>query len=74
MTEKILKILDNVRYWETCPDDYKDTIEQFLANNSQSIQLMQTAVVKSVCYHNFKRCTHPAVRNFDKCTKCGKIR
>jgi len=45
MTEKILKILDNVRYWETCSDDYKDTIEQFLANNSQPIKLMQTAVV-----------------------------
>jgi hypothetical protein len=44
MTEKILKILDNVRYWETCPDDYKAAIEQFLANNSQSIQLIRTAV------------------------------
>ena len=45
MTEKILKILDNVRYWETCPDDYKDTIEQFLASKSQSIQLMRTDAV-----------------------------
>ena len=30
MKEEILNILDNVRYWETCPDNYKKVIEQFL--------------------------------------------
>ena len=30
MTDRILKILDNVRYWDTCPDDYKKDIETFL--------------------------------------------
>jgi hypothetical protein len=44
MTEKILKILDNIRYWETCPADYRDTIGQFLAEYANSIQLMRTAV------------------------------
>ncbi|WP_396180307.1 hypothetical protein [Flavobacterium sp.] len=30
MKEEILNILNNVRYWETCPDNYKKVIEQFL--------------------------------------------
>jgi hypothetical protein len=30
MTKRILQILDNVRYWDTCPDDYKKEIEEFL--------------------------------------------
>lgn len=30
MTKRILEILDNVRYWDTCPDDYKKDIEDFL--------------------------------------------
>lgn len=29
-SEEIINILDNVRYWETCPDDYKVIIESFL--------------------------------------------
>ena len=29
-SEEIINILDNVRYWETCPDDYKVVIESFL--------------------------------------------
>lgn len=35
MTDRILKILDNVRYWETCPDDYKKDIEIFLKAQNQ---------------------------------------
>ena len=30
MLERILEILYNVRYWETCPEDYKRDIEAFL--------------------------------------------
>ena len=29
---------------------------------------------KEVCEHNFQPCKHPAIFDFDKCTKCGKIR
>jgi hypothetical protein len=29
-SEKIIDILDNVRYWETCPDEYKVIIENFI--------------------------------------------
>ena len=29
-SEDIINILDNVRYWETCPDEYKNSIESFL--------------------------------------------
>lgn len=44
MNKDILKILDNVRYWETCPDDYKKTIEQFLSDTNQDLQLQQGGV------------------------------
>jgi len=29
-SEEIFNILDNVRYWETCPDEYKIIIEKFI--------------------------------------------
>jgi len=29
-SEEIINILDNVRYWETCPDKYKVIIEKFI--------------------------------------------
>jgi hypothetical protein len=32
-SEKIIDILDNVRYWETCPDEYKVIIEKFIEQN-----------------------------------------
>jgi len=31
--KEIVDILDNVRYWETCPDNYKVIIEKSLLNN-----------------------------------------
>ena len=37
-SEEIIDILDNVRYWETCPDEYKVIIENFIEqfkNNEQ---------------------------------------
>ena len=39
MTDRILKILDNVRYWETCPEDYKNDIETFLEAQSQALRI-----------------------------------
>lgn len=30
MNKRIIEILDNVRYWDTCPDDYKKDIESYL--------------------------------------------
>lgn len=30
MTKEILEILENVMYWETCPDDYKEKIKAYL--------------------------------------------
>ena len=29
-SDEIIDILDNVRYWDTCPNDYISIIEQFL--------------------------------------------
>ena len=39
MTDRILKILDNVRYWDTCPDDYKKDIEAFLEAQNQALRI-----------------------------------
>jgi len=38
MEKRILEILDNVRYWETCPDDYKKDIETFLDEQKQALR------------------------------------
>lgn len=46
MTQRILEILDNVRYWETCPNNYKQDIETFL--NSQNEQLPLLGVRRSL--------------------------
>jgi hypothetical protein len=32
-SEEIVDILDNVRYWETCPNSYKVIIERFIEQN-----------------------------------------
>ena len=37
MTDRILQILDNVRYWDTCPNDYKKDIEAFLDTHKQAL-------------------------------------
>jgi hypothetical protein len=39
MTDKILQILDNVRYWETYPDDYKKYIQTFLETQNQVLHI-----------------------------------
>ena len=47
MEKEILEILDNVRYWETCPDNYKETIERYLTEQNKALQLQQTGVMRS---------------------------
>ena len=37
----MLEILDNVRFWDTCPDDYKKDIKVFLDKE-----------VKALCIHD----------------------
>lgn len=39
MTNRILRILDNVRYWDTCPEDYKKDIETFLEGQKQALRI-----------------------------------
>ena len=36
-TDEIIKILDNVRYWDTCPDDYKTIINNYFNDNFNKI-------------------------------------
>ena len=30
---EIIEILENIMYWDTCPDDYKEKIKKYLKNN-----------------------------------------
>jgi hypothetical protein len=39
MTKRILEILDNVRYWDTCPDEYKKDIETFLEAQNKALRI-----------------------------------
>jgi hypothetical protein len=71
MTDRILKILDNVRYWETCPEDYKKDIETFLEAQSQALRI-HDVVGRSEqlkCVHEPDRLT----RKYAKCVKCNML-
>jgi hypothetical protein len=35
--EKIIKILEDLIYWETCPDSYKETITEFLEKRNKPV-------------------------------------
>ena len=36
MDKEIREILDNVTYWETCPDDYKEKIKNYLSSENEN--------------------------------------
>ena len=62
MKEKIFDIIAAARTWEKT------------VNEATNEVLALYNVSGSVCEHDFKPCDHPAIYEFDKCTKCGKIR
>ena len=47
LNKEIIDILDNVMYWETCPENYKARIEAIIK------QLTLTDVVKSLPQDNY---------------------
>ncbi len=72
MTERILKILDNVRYWDTCPEDYKKDIETFLKSHNEALRIHDV-----VGRSEQLACVHPYVDVYQSetecyCEKCGK--
>jgi hypothetical protein len=58
MNRRILQILDNVRYWETCPDDYKKDIESFFKENSQALSQHDVSGTLPELFRNFIRVNH----------------
>lgn len=52
-------------------EEYADQFKNLPESKTESFI---TPVSGSVCGHDFKPCDHPAISEFDKCTKCGKIR
>jgi hypothetical protein len=49
MTKRILEILDNVRYWDTCPDEYKKDIETFLETQNQALRIHDVGRSEQLC-------------------------
>ena len=47
LTNEIKEILENVVYWETCPQDYKDKINAYLKSENESEALSIHNVSKS---------------------------
>jgi len=43
-----------------------------VAENIEQVQ--NVLMAEKICEHDWKPCEHPAVWDFDKCTKCKKIR
>lgn len=55
MTDRILQILDNVRYWDTCPDDYKKDIETFLETQNQALRIKTELKLRQI-FKNLSDC------------------
>jgi hypothetical protein len=64
LKKEILNILDNVYYWETCPQEYNDRIDVVKK------QLILTSVSKSDCTHDAYETYEDAVI---ECKKCHEL-
>lgn len=62
--------IDGDPYWD---DNLQPTHWMPLPMKPQ-LESVIPPVSGAVCEHDFKPCDHPAISEFDKCTKCGKIR
>lgn len=47
MNEKMIKILKDVMYWDTCPEDYKNEIKAFLSCENEKQVLNKQNVINS---------------------------
>lgn len=72
--DRIIQILDNVRYWETCPEDYKKDIETFLETQNQALRI-HDIVGRSEqlpCEHDYQPDVTCGV-DIICCIKCGDV-
>lgn len=63
MTDRILQILDNVRYWDTCPEAYKKEIETFLEAQNQALRIHDIVGQSEQLLQAYKE-------GFDAATEC----
>ena len=56
LTKEIKDILENVVFWDTCPQDYKDKINAYLSSSNES----KACGIPMVTFKG------------DTCVKCGK--
>ena len=48
LTNEIKEILENVTYWDSCPQDYKDKINEYLTSENEPEALNIDLVSKSL--------------------------
>ena len=72
MTNRILQILDNVRYWDTCPDDYKKDIETFLEAQNQALRIHDVVGRSEQLPCDHKSYTYTLNNDWKLCDDCGK--
>jgi hypothetical protein len=65
LKKEIIDILDNVSYWETCPEDYKARIESIK-------QQLIIGGVSVECEHPYAYVHTRCMGEINHCLKCGK--
>lgn len=71
-TETFKKLEYIISGYGITQEDLNSLIDLIDENAQQAKNLQQTAVIKSVCDHNWK--WYPDKPEVDKCQKCGEIR
>ena len=73
--DEIIDILENLPYWDTCPQDYKDKIPALV----KALSKVNNSVLDDVSISEAKVCHHcgsKAIINFGiakKCSDCRKM-
>lgn len=69
--DEIIDILENLPYWDTCPQDYKDRIPELLKALGKVNNVVLDDVIK--CEHTFGERGHHGDKYY-ACIKCGEIK
>ena len=70
MNKTIDKLAYLYNYLDHNDDDKGCDMVREIINDLKNLSIVDS----SFCEHDFQPCKHPALYEFDKCIKCGKIR
>ena len=75
LKKEIVELLENLTYWDTCPQNYKDRIPTMI----EALKQGQSLPIDSVVGQSEQLCDHPTNKRAsfkshgkDFCWKCGK--